>query len=571
MKPVKIGSLVESDGSLTLDIPILLKTRLVVQASSGGGKSYAIRKIIEETHGQVQQIIIDIEDDFSTLREKYDFVLCGKGGDIEAHPRTAELLARKVLELHADVIINLYELKMHERVRFVKLFLDAMIAAPKELWHPAMVILDEAHLFAPEGSKSESLSAVIDMASRGRKRGFCIIPATQRPAKLHKDVSAECQNKLIGLANQDLDRKRAAEEIGFVSKADTLQLRDLDAGEFFALGPAFGRGVRKVRIGKVSTTHHEAGRSLKTISKPKATGKVKEILSKLQDLPQEAEEELKTVQALSEKVKSLQRELSQQKVKVKVEVKKVLDPKALKLEARKIRLGMINAINKYFAAAEKNPEEVEIPVYGNFPSISEQRFGIDHSSASGSKFASKKAEVPKVIGHTKIGAPISSKGDTSFGKCERAILKFLAVRADGTFNKTQIGAMTEYSPTSGGFNNAISKLTKAGLICKMGNGSFNINGGQIEEVKQILGSDYLSPEPQALLGWLSKLGKCERQIFQTVKDSSDPVSKQELGEMTNYSATSGGFNNAISKLTTLGLIQKNSDGTIALNQELVGL
>src|SRR6185312_1751746 len=109
-------------------------------------------------------------------------------------------------------------------IRFVKLFLEAMIAAPKELWHPTLVILDEAQLFAPEKSKSEALGAVIDMASRGRKRGFCLIPATQRPAKLDKDVVSECRNKIIGLANTDADRQRGGSELGFVHKEEILSL-----------------------------------------------------------------------------------------------------------------------------------------------------------------------------------------------------------------------------------------------------------------------------------------------------------------------------------------------------------
>ena len=35
------------------------------------------------------------------------------------------------------------------------------MSAPKKFWHPTLIIVDEAHLFAPEKGKSEASSAVI--------------------------------------------------------------------------------------------------------------------------------------------------------------------------------------------------------------------------------------------------------------------------------------------------------------------------------------------------------------------------------------------------------------------------
>ena len=69
--------------------------------------------------------------------------------------------------------------------------------APKALWHPVLVVLDEAHIFAPEKGQSEALDAVIGLAALGRKREFCAILATQRISKLHKDVAAEWRRKIM--------------------------------------------------------------------------------------------------------------------------------------------------------------------------------------------------------------------------------------------------------------------------------------------------------------------------------------------------------------------------------------
>ena len=168
----------------------LIDTRLLAQANSGGGKSWLLRRLLEQSHGKVQQIVLDLEGEFGTLREKYDYVLAGKGGDTPAEPRSAALLARKLLEMNVSAIIALYELDHYERKRFVKLFLESMINAPKELWHPVMVVVDEAHVFVPQTGESEAAGAVIDLATRGRKRGYCAVLATQRISKLHKDAAA---------------------------------------------------------------------------------------------------------------------------------------------------------------------------------------------------------------------------------------------------------------------------------------------------------------------------------------------------------------------------------------------
>jgi DNA helicase HerA-like ATPase len=83
------------------------------------------------------------------------------------------------------------------------------------------------------GGKAESTIAVIDVATRGRKRGLALVAATQRLSKLHKDVAAELLNKLIGRTGLDVDVKRAAAELGLTAREAVSVLRDLQPGEFY--------------------------------------------------------------------------------------------------------------------------------------------------------------------------------------------------------------------------------------------------------------------------------------------------------------------------------------------------
>src|SRR5436309_8076276 len=104
--------------SVTLDLPTLLDTRLLVQANSGGGKSWLLRRLLEQSHSKVRQIVIDLEGEFATLRERYDYVLAGKEGDTPADPKSAGLLAQRLLELNVSAIIDLYDLHYQDRKHF---------------------------------------------------------------------------------------------------------------------------------------------------------------------------------------------------------------------------------------------------------------------------------------------------------------------------------------------------------------------------------------------------------------------------------------------------------------------
>jgi hypothetical protein len=73
-------------------------------------------------------LLIDIEGEYASLRETMDAVLVGPDGDIPTDLRSAELLARKLVELRVSAIINIYDLKIHERREYVRRFLDSLNA-----------------------------------------------------------------------------------------------------------------------------------------------------------------------------------------------------------------------------------------------------------------------------------------------------------------------------------------------------------------------------------------------------------------------------------------------------------
>lgn len=100
MSNINLG-ISESGKKVSIDIQTLVSTRLLVTASSGGGKSETLRRILEEAVGHIQCIVIDPEGEFSTLREQKPYVLVGEGGETPAE--FANRVRREVLSKREKV------------------------------------------------------------------------------------------------------------------------------------------------------------------------------------------------------------------------------------------------------------------------------------------------------------------------------------------------------------------------------------------------------------------------------------------------------------------------------------
>lgn len=246
--------------AIGLDLATILDGRLLIQGTSGAGKSWTLRRLLEQTHGRIQQIIIDPEGEFRSLGESYGHLL------IEAHKldaHAAALAAARAREHRLSVLLDLSDLEREAQMRIVTAFLNGLIEAPADHWHPAIVAIDEAHLFAPIGGiaaapdtvKRASVGAVTDLVSRGRKRGLGSVLATQRLARMAKSVASEFLNFLVGLNTLDLDIRRAAETIGWDARRAFDRLPMLEAGDFVAVGPAFNRSPAVLKVGGVKTVH----------------------------------------------------------------------------------------------------------------------------------------------------------------------------------------------------------------------------------------------------------------------------------------------------------------------------
>ena len=239
-----------------VDVEELLATRLLVQGNSGSGKSHLLRRLLEESAAMVQQVVIDPEGDFVTLADEYGHVVIDAG---DYNEREIVTMATRIREHRASVVLSLDSLELEAQMKCAATFLSTLFDAPRDHWYPALVVVDEAQMFAPvaagdvsDEARRLSLAAMTNLMCRGRKRGLAGVIATQRLAKLAKNVAAEASNFLMGRTFLDIDMARAADLLG-MERRQAEQIRDLERGRFLGLGPAIARRPVNVKIGAVRT------------------------------------------------------------------------------------------------------------------------------------------------------------------------------------------------------------------------------------------------------------------------------------------------------------------------------
>lgn len=584
-----------------VDLEELLKTRLLIQADSGGGKSWVIRVLAEQLFGKVQVILIDPEGEFATLREKFDYVLVGKGGETPADPRSAALVAHRLLELRASAVCDLYELKHHLRHQWVRIFLDAMVESPKESWHPVVVVIDEAHVFCPEKGKGESEAhqAMVDVCTRGRKRGICPVFATQRLGMLNKDASSNLQNRLIGPTFEDINRKRAAEVLGILKGSDERaffrEIQLLAPGNFYALGRAISKERILVHVRQVETSHPEMGSGKHSAVMPPAPDKIKALLPKLADLPKEAEDKARTEADFRREIRDLQTKLkaAEQKQPAPAEANRVD-----KAQMRMLRSGLEDAMKIIakitahgFDGAKIKAEEIEQAlakaakelesmaaraIVSRQASFDQVKREADRVLAHLEKLLGEEQQVnvavdvvrnePVTIRPTpekRASLPVSANG---FSPAQYRIIQAAAsFHAIGIrdISKKWLSARASASHESSAYNNNLGALRSRGIL-DYRSGNVYLTAAGLEAAgphSQPLTADGMKDSCRELLT------PAQRNIFDRLHETFPrSLAREDLATAAGASPTSSAFNNNLGAMRSTGMIDYGPDRTVVMQK-----
>lgn len=565
---IQIGLIQTGQKPAVFDLATLIKTRLLICANSGGGKSWLLRLMAEQLFGTMPVIIFDVEGEFATLRDKFDFVLVGPGGETPADCRSAKLVMEKLLELRASAVIDLSELEPREKHRYVRLASEAAINSPKHLWRPTCFIFDEAHEFCPENGKgeSEAKSAVLAFATKGRKRQFLSIYATQRVHKLALDLRAECLNRLIGMTFEPDDLKVAASILGISGKDGmggfNRVMRTMEEGYFYGFGRALCLEPQMIVVGKVQTRH---GKPNTVALKPPPTPEnIKKLLPKLADLPALAEEKAMTEKELREQITGLKRELRDAKSSVpavpaaKVKIEKtnvlVLKPEHVKLvrETAAKQETILKACAKLTARIGD-----DFATLNRLTGVLDdaQKIIEDHKNAPALPTKQIVPITPKIFPNPnpapmtppqlRSRQPFEPSADSNAGKGEWRVmkddgLKQGEIRVLTAIAQVPAGVTAEHISLLTGYKSTSRKeylrqLRSKGLIQDIGEYVRATEAGIAA-----LGSNYktLPTGVDLIEHYLRELSGGEKKIFEYVIGHGDVANDEALEQATGYKATS---------------------------------
>lgn len=575
MKAIVLGRTINSvlhdlpaAAPVSLDLLRLIESRLLIAGMSGSGKSYLVRLLAEGVIDHVPTIILDREGEFSTLREKHDVVLIGEGGEADTAVATAAKLARTLVELGVSAVVNLYELSKSDKRKFVRLFLDALMSLPRNLWKPMFVIVDEAHEYCPEsGREAESRESVIRLMDSGRKRGICGVLCTQRFSKLSKDAASEAGNVLIGMTTLDVDLRRASDTLGFSGKSEWKTLRALKPGQWFGFGNAFNHhGLVHFVANESKTTHPKPGQRHK-LQAPAPSRAILKVAPELAALKQAVVEEKNELQRLRDEnaaLKAAARKPSNGVSKTAPDLRAI---EAARQAAFKEGLG---ATEKIRNDAVAGLAEIEKSATGLLDAVRAQAKSLRMKVAA-PKLSSPTAPYSRAVAlmspsgdpsRPKPGRPLAAApvprpaprgqtGDPSVSKGMRRLLIVLAQHPEGV-ERTQLALLAQFAPGAGHFSNLLSEARGKGWMTESDKRFF-----PTEEGITAVGDYEPLPEGQALVdywvGWAKGAGKAV--LLHAIDAGEDGISREDLAIASGLSPTAGHYSNILSEFRTAKLIE----------------
>jgi len=567
-----------SDGK-DFRLPVAFTTQTcAVLARKGAGKTYTSHVLAEGLLGNQQQVVvIDPLNAWWGLRSgnagrtpMFEVVIFGgEYGDMPLERDMGSAVAKLVAENPAlSCVLSLRHMRKGDQYKFVTDFSETLfhIKGESKYATPVHLFMDEADRFCPQRmwqGAERMVGAVEDIVLRGRQAGVGVTMITQRSARINKNVLTQVEMLVIGQITGPQDKKAIREWIELNADVEKQKeflesLAKLKRGQLWFWSPAWLGCMKLVNVKEKLTFDSSA--TPKPGAKPKTPKKrapvdLKEIRKVLADTVKKIEDN--DPKRLKAEIARLQKEGAKKQPVTevaKVDVEAIVSSAILEYEKR-VKAAVVRARDRLKSDGIMSPRIED--VLGSMA----KEMGPAMIDRSKTKAPPSVRTAP--AGTKSTPAREDDSSDVSLSRCERAILKVLRMR-DKPSSKKTVALQSGYSAKSGGFNNALSRLRKANMIQSNGNGliettriGFHLgDSGDIE----VVDIEYWKRH--------KSVGKCGAAILTVLQEHHGPMSKQEIAESTvpPYAPTSGGFNNALSKLRTLELIEGR--GEITLSSEL---
>lgn len=572
--------------------PELITRKTSILAKSGAGKSYTLRKvfeqIVEHLAGRACGVLIDPLGVMYGLRFGADGksaglsipILGGSHGDVPLAATSGPLAARVVLDGNAFAVVDISGLDEEEQWEFMRSFVRAATASLAERRQPFLLAIDEADLFAPETpakGQSECQRALRHYCRRVRNFGGGYIFSTQSTSVIDKKVVGQSDLIIAMQITSPTDQKPIVDwlKAGLgepEAKRIVRTLAALKQGDAWFYSPEWLRLTEQHHILRCDTFDSsktpEIGEVIETVGRGAAIN-----LDLLREHFKTAEEEGAEAAAidshmreLEAQIDELQRELddarrsSPEPVRVEVpvlsdvdrqslhacmeRVGKAAEAMVLDLDGIRETLGVIEGrIDAGALASQAEPESA----YLHRPERREPRAPKPARAAS---------EAPPAT-------------DGSLRKGERRILATLAQFHPRPLTRSQVGALSGFTPSGGTFQTYVSTLRRQNLAEVVGD---TLRLVSVDAAREILGA--IPPRPRTLPAlvelWRKPLRAGENKMLDAVIASHpNAISRDELAREVAMEPTGGTFQTYLSTLRRNGLVKVNGAGISAALGDLL--
>jgi hypothetical protein len=529
-----------------LHLPIEAVTETFsILAKRGAGKTFTASVMVEELIEAGQPVVvIDPVGVWWGLRSSADgngpglpvVIFGGDHADLPLPDDAGTTIADVIMDERIPAVLDLSHLSKTKGRELVRAFMERLYFRNRD---PLHLVVDEADLFAPQRGGADTarlVGAYEDIVRRGRARGIGCTSITQRPASLHKDILTQSE-VLIAL------RMTGVRDVAAINEwvnlhADEGEARDVKAslaslpvGTAWVWSPGWLGILQRVQIRRRRTFDSSATpKPGQRVVQPRRFADVDlDRLRTRLDVQQPEPSATPKPGARGDQATALRRrvaELEADLAEARAQVRTVHVPALDAEDYERLRdavtavAAAVQPIAEALARAHPTPAAVQTATPPPAPRQASPKPAIEHGGES-------------------EGAKL--------GRAERAILTVLAQHGGRT--TVQVALLTGYSHKSGGFRNALSSLRSSGLIT--GRGTVEVTAAGVTA----LGAWEPLPQGAALLEWwYRQLGRAERLILgELVLAWPSALPVDQIAARTGYSATSGGFRNALSRLRSLQL------------------
>lgn len=540
--------------------PAALESHIGILGKTGSGKSNFAKVIAEKLmHAGERVCVIDPTGTWWGLRLNPDgkpsrfkpVIFGGEHADIPMTDQHGGVIAEAIGTSSDSAIIDTRLMTVGQRTRFFAAFAETILRTNRG---PLHIIVDEAHLFAPQGKVNDPqsgamLHAANNMVSLGRGIGLRIILISQRPAKLHKDSLTQVETLIAMRLIAPQDRAAVSDWIGewadpAKGKEIIASLPSLAVGDAWVWSPQIEYLERQhaplavtYDSGK-APSRDEVAPTLAPIDAAKLGGKMDAIRQEAMD---------NSPSRLKQRIAELERE------KAKAPAAVAADPAKLNAEFQR---GYDEGFGDGSASGAKGEAERLGKIVLDFAGA----FALAAGDAKPARVPPPRAATPPAAKSPvsrvtpPAGAPRPPVASGDFTGPQMKILRSLSMWAalgHAEPTKIMVAAVAGYSPSSGGYANLLGQLRAAGAIEYPQPGRVKLQGDpmpmSVEEGRNLLLSTMTNPQ---------------RKLFDVLTHGE--LSKHELAEATDYSATSGGFANLLGQLRSMGLATYPLPGRVAL-------